>query len=105
MISGKTIKTFLSIVVVFSLTIGGCSSYNDFSVGEARKLLNGGELDKTIKMVEAVLKKEPDNKEAFLLRGRARERSDEWDQALEDYSEALNRDQDLVEALEARGRL
>ena len=69
MISGKTIKTFLSIVVVFSLTIGGCSSYNDFSVGEARKLLNGGELDKTIKMVEAGTEERARQQRGFFAQG------------------------------------
>lgn len=70
-------------------------------LNEVKQLLNAGDIDKAITLLNAAIKKEQTNDELYYYRGNAYRAKSEWQRAACDYMEAvaINPDSPAAEAL------
>lgn len=97
-------KLYLSIIVLLiAFSNVGFSQNTAKNYKQAESLLKSGENLKAKDLLDKVIEKDPNYKDAYYLRGYAKLMLQEFDDAIKDYNDAIQRKQRIADAYNERG--
>ncbi|MEJ2717377.1 MAG: tetratricopeptide repeat protein, partial [Deltaproteobacteria bacterium] len=105
--ASAAIRHLMVVILLLALyaALSGCSRSSSSGPARAKELIGQGKPAQAVKILSKWLEAKPDDVQAMILLGHAREYMGNFDEARAAYSRALEQDPQYGEAWEARGRL